>query len=128
MTRAAQLIHAFEQHLVEQDRRLRSSGSQWVKSGAAVAPATFLHTLDGLHAELKRYHRQASRLKSRDASDRQAQALLVQAFETGALAIHTLRVAAATTSPAAQKDGFHQAEALSKAARRLFSQARAAAG
>jgi hypothetical protein len=128
MTPVANLIAAFERRLVVEDHRLRSSGSQWVKSGAEVAPVALVHALDALHADVLHFHQRARRLKPHSGGDRRARALLLKSLKKEALAIQTLRKAASTTNPRAQTSGFRQAHKLLKSAATLFAKARGAAG
>jgi hypothetical protein len=128
MTPVATLITAFERRLVAKDRRLRSSGSQWVKSGAVVPPVALLHALDALHADVLDFHQRAERLKPHSGGDRRARALLLKSLSEEALAIQTLRKAATTINPQAQTSGFRQAGKLFKSAAALFAKARKAAG
>jgi hypothetical protein len=128
MTPVATLIAAFERRLVAEDHRLRSSGSQWVKSGAAVTPVAFLHALDALHADVLHFRQRAARLKPHGGGDRRARALLLKSLSEEALAIQTLRKAATTSNPQAQTSGFRRADKLLKSAATLFAKARRAAG
>jgi len=128
MTQVANLIQAFERGLVQQDQRLRSSSSHWVKSGEVRAPGTVLHALDALHADLLDFEQRAAQLKPDNDSERRARELLIESLNKEALGIQTLRLAASTTDPSAQTGGLQQAERLIKSAHTLFTEARNAAG
>jgi hypothetical protein len=128
MTPVATLIAAFERRLVQEDHRLRSSGSQWVKSGAVAPPVALLHALDALHADVLHFHQRAARLKPHSGGDRRARALLLKSLRDEAMGIQTLRKAASTTNPQAQANGLRQADNLIKSAAALFAKARKAAG
>jgi hypothetical protein len=127
MTPVATLITAFERRLVADDRRLRSAGLQWVKSGAGVTPMALLRALDALHADVLHFHQRAGRLKPHGGRDRRARALLLKSLSKEALGIQALRRAASTTNPQAQASGLREADKLIKSAATLFAKSRNAA-